>query len=415
MRIPRSHENAVTLYGPAFATDPAGAYRQIRESYGPVAPVLLEGDVPAWLVLGYREVRYVTSNPQLFARSSAKWNLWEQVPPDWPLAPIIMPNPSATFLDGPERQRRVAATNDSLDAIDRTDLTRACIRVADQVIDQFCGDGRADLLAQYAVPIPLLVMARICGIPQEESADVTRDMLLLGTATAEGAEAFGRAFGKIRELAAASRERPGRTLPHLLASHPAGLTDDEIAWELFGIVIAATGTSNWIGSALRLMLIDDQFSLALQGGRASVEAALNEVLWKDSPLQNAPGGRYATQDCDLGGWRIGKGDMIVLGLAAASADPAVRPERVDSVGANRAHLAFGHGEYACPYPAAEIAWVMARTVTEVLLDRIPDVELAVPAEDLEWRQSVWMRSLKALPVTFTPSVTVSRPGADLSG
>ncbi len=70
---------------------------------------------------------------------------------------------------------------------------------------------------------------------------------------------------------------------------------------------------------------------------------------------------------------------------------------------NRAQMSFGHGEHGCPYPAPELAEVIAKTSIEVLLDRLPDLTLAVPAESLVWRSSVWMRGLTSLPVTFTPT------------
>ena len=60
--------DAVPLYGPRYDTDPHGMYEEIRAKHGPVAPVLLEGDVPAWFVCGYRELHQVTSDSQLFAR-----------------------------------------------------------------------------------------------------------------------------------------------------------------------------------------------------------------------------------------------------------------------------------------------------------------------------------------------------------
>jgi cytochrome P450 len=88
----------------------------------------------------------------------------------------------------------------------------------------------------------------------------------------------------------------------------------------------------------------------------------------------------------------------------------VRPDLSAGPVGNEAHMSFGHGEHGCPYPAPEVAEVIARTTVEVLLDRLPDLELAVPAETLVWRPSVWMRGLDRLPVTFTPTyVAVGSP------
>lgn len=72
---------------------------------------------------------------------------------------------------------------------------------------------------------------------------------------------------------------------------------------------------------------------------------------------------------------------------------------------NRAHLSFSHGEHRCPFPAQEAAEVIAATAVEVLLDRLPDLRLAVAEHALVWRPSAWVRALVALPVGFTPSTT----------
>ena len=101
---------------------------------------------------------------------------------------------------------------------------------------------------------------------------------------------------------------------------------------------------------------------------------------------------------------------MARGLAAANADPQVHPGSFADSGINRAHMSFGHGEHGCPFPAPELAEVIARTAVEVLLDRIPDVQLAVAPDDLRWRPSLWMRGLFALPVRFTPVTRFSRAG-----
>jgi cytochrome P450 len=161
-------------------------------------------------------------------------------------------------------------------------------------------------------------------------------------------------------------------------------------------------TANWIGNTLRLMLTDDRFALTLSGGRRSVGQALNEVLWEETPVKAAPA-YWAAGDIELGGQQIRAGEVIIVGLAGANADPRIRPTVHDDSSGNHAHLAFGTGDHGCPYPAPELAEVIAQTTIEVLLDRLPDVRLAVPPDRLEWRPAHHVRGLVALPVRFTPA------------
>jgi cytochrome P450 len=403
MRIPPSHANAAKLYGPEFAVDPAGIYARIRREHGPVAPVLTEGDIPAWLVLGYREIHHVTGNPQVFSRLSRLWNLWGEIPADWPLRPIVEPIASVCHAEGIDRNRRSTAIGDALEATDPGDVARVCERTADQLIDAFAAEGEADLVAQYALALPIMVLSRLYGFPESQIPGLTADLLTMSTATdASALSANQRVMARMAELVKDHRGSLRADLTGRLVAHPAGLSDEELMVDMFVLIIFGQApTTDWIGNTLRLMFVDDHFSLTLQGGRSSVDEALNEVLWKDTPIQQAFG-RYLTQDYDLAGCPLAQGDLLILGMAAANADPQAHPGSSGDRGLNRAHMSFGHGEYACPVGAPEIAEQIARTAIEVLLDRLPDVELAVPADQLRWKETSIMRGLEALPVTFTP-------------
>ncbi len=413
------HTAAVRLYGPLRFDGPAAMYEEMRAKHGPVVPVLLEDDVPAWLVIGYREMRHVTGQTRLFGRDPRRWNLLDRIHPTWPAIAYVTWQPSSAFSEGAERQRRGTAVSDALDAVDRTELAAICERVADQLIDGFSGRGEADLIKQYADQIPAEVIVRLFGLPDSEVAGTIEDTGNVVDGNVEAMASYGRLLLRIRRLVAAKRLQPGPDIPSRLVKHEAALTDQEIDVDLLGLMISSHGVNaHWIGNTLRLMLVDDHFSMTLQGGRSSVAAALNEVLWKDPPLQNLPS-RFAVQDCELGGRRIRRGDMIVLGFAAANADPRVRPPDHETghhaSSANRAHMSFSHGEYGCPFPGPELAEIIAKTAVEVLLDRLPDVELAVPPEELRWRPSIWTRSLQSLPVRFSPVTPVgASSGAWLS-
>lgn len=245
----------------------------------------------------------------------------------------------------------------------------------------------------------------MCGLPASETSGLAKD-LVISLDAGEGDDpvaAYLQVEDRIQRLVEHKRLSPGPDVASRMLAHPAGLTNDEVIQDLISVIAAAQQpTAHWIGNALRLMLTDDRFAVTLSGGRRSVGQALNEVLWEDTPTQNFIG-RWAVRDTQLGGRRIREGDCVILGLAAANTDPQVRPDAYAGAPDNHAHMSFGYGEHRCPYPAPEIAEVIAKTAVEVLLDRLPDIVLAVDADALVWRPSVWIRGLAALPVEFTPA------------
>jgi cytochrome P450 len=398
----RPRTRPVPLYGPRFHGDSDAVYAEIREEHGPVAPVLLEGDIPAWFVCGYRELHQVTTDAQLFARDTRRWRGWETVPEDWPLMAYLQYTPSVMFTEGPEHRRRAGAISDALEAVDQFDLAAQCERIADQLIDKFAGGGEAELMGQYASRIPLRAAAMMCGMPESAARALIDDMMMgLGAPGPVAFAASDRVQDGLGQLVEQKRQYPGEDVPSHLLADPAHLSAEEIVLDLLVVLASAHGqTTNWIGNTIRLMLTDTRFAITLSGGRSSVGDALNEVLWHDSPMQNNLG-RIATRDTQLGGQSIRAGDLLVLGLAAANADPQVRPS--EGATGNRAMMSFGHGEHGCPYPAPELAEIIAKTSVEVLIDRLPDLTLAVPPAQLHWLPSVWSRGLVSLPVTFTPT------------
>ncbi|WP_155056902.1 cytochrome P450 [Streptomyces blattellae] len=401
------HPGAVPLEGDEYRQNPAQLYRRLRREHGSVAPVLLDGGIPAWLVMGYSEVHYVTSHDELFARDSRRWNAWDAVPDDWPLLPFVAYQPSALFTEGAEHQRRAGVISAALDGVDQFELETRCRRIADVLIDRFAGRGAADLTADFAHPLALRAAVMMAGMPVagEDTEALVDDLRMVGDA-AEGEDpvaAYGRVGARIQQLLKEKRAQPGADVTSRMLAHPAGLSDEEIVNDLIGVVAASQQpTANWIGNTLRLLLTDDRFALDLSGGRLSVGQALNEVLWLDTPTQNFIG-RWAVRDIQLGGRHIREGDCLILGLAAANTDPQIWPESHVGAAGNSAHLSFSNGEHRCPYPAPLLAELIARSAVEALLERLPDVVLAVEPEELVWRPSVWLRGLTALPVQFSPA------------
>jgi cytochrome P450 len=399
-----THVGATQLYGDEFHRDMAGAYRELRARYGTVAPALLDGDMPVWLVLGYREAHVVLTHPDLFDRDSSRWSALDLVPPDWPQKWALGAGSNGlTWAGGDEHAQRSAVLHDALAEVDLFELRARCEREADALIDTFAAHGRADLVAQYAQQVPARVFTWLVGFPPSRQAEVTRDSLLVLTYDAEAMAAQGRLTRGLTWLLEERSATPAFDVTSRMVHHPlAGLPEAVVPDLRMVIAVGLQPTAHWIGNTLRLMLADPRFATTLTGGRETVRRAMAEVLWEDAPTANTSAW-WAVRSCDLGPVRIQKGDMMVLGVAGVHTDPRIRPNGAAPLGGNQAHLAFLAGPHRCPLPAQEIAEVIVAAALEVLLDRLPDVSLAVPPEELTWERSTWVRGLAKLPVAFTPA------------
>ncbi|MFF1448473.1 cytochrome P450 [Streptomyces sp. NPDC058274] len=391
------------LSGSRFRTEPATLYRELRREHGAVAPVVLDGDVPAWLVLGYRELHQVTGDPVLFSRDSGLWNQWHRIPGDWPLLPMIgRRQPSVLHTVGARHRERAAMIGNALGATDPHELRAQAEKFADELIDAICAKGETDIVTEYAALLPVRVLARLYGFSDEQGPGLVTALNGMVNGR-EGAPAGRQHLASCTaRLVAERKAAPAHDVASRMLADPAGFTDEEIAHDLMVMMVAGhQPTADWIGNSLRLMLTDERFAASLFGGRHSVAEAMNEVLWEDTPLQNVAG-RWASRDTQLGGRHIRSGELLLLGLQGANSDPQVRTDGSAFTGGNRAHFSFGHGAHRCPFPAQEVAEVIARTGIEVVLDRLPDIDLAVPAGSLARRPSPWLPGLTELPVRFTP-------------
>ncbi|WP_256178182.1 cytochrome P450 [Kitasatospora aureofaciens] len=401
------------LYGAAVADDPHGLYARLRARYGPVAPIELEPGVEAWLVLGYAELLELTRNEELFSKDSRRWRVPAEgrLAPDSRLAPMTSWRPTLLNLDGAEHQRLRAAVADTLAQIDHRQLRETTEAAANDLIDSWGPDGTADLVTQYARALPLLVFTQLVGLPAAAGPHLIELISHFVDSSAESVRANAEFQAILVDLVQRRRAAPSADLTSWLLAHPAALTDEEAVHHLVVMLVAGNETSiNWTGNTLRLLLTDRRFRATLTGGRLTVSDALEEVLWRDPPTQNFPG-RWATTDTVLGGQYISAGDMLVLGLAAANADPAaqgVASAAQGSLGGNRAHLAWGAGRHVCP--AQHPARIIVETAVETLLHRLPDLQLAVPPSELSWRPSPWSRALLGLPVLYS-AFTPPRPPA----
>ncbi len=189
---------------------------------------------------------------------------------------------------------------------------------------------------------------------------------------------------------------PGHDIASVLMAHPAGLTDDEVMHHLRLILLAGyETTTNLLANVLRMVVVDPRFRGTLAGGHSDPAGGGGAGALGRAAADGVPR-PLGDRDTSLGGQDIKAGDMLLLGLAAGNADQAIRPASGARVHHNRAHLSFSAGTHECP--GQDIARVITHTGVDVLLARLPDVDLSIPEEQLGWRSSTWTRHPTALPV-----------------
>ncbi|MFF4751311.1 cytochrome P450 [Streptomyces sp. NPDC002514] len=389
------------LYGPG-TEDLGGLYEKLRENHGPVAPVLLHDDVPMWVVLGHAENMHMVRTPSQYTRDSRIWNplLEGMVKPDHPLMPHIAWQPICSHAEGDEHQRLRAAVTGAMSTIDHRGIRRHIGRYTQRLVNEFCEQGRADLVSQFAEPLPMAVMCEILGMPQEYNermVQAARDALK-GSETAIASHQY--VMDALSALTVRRRARPEEDFTSHLIAHPAGLTDDEVREHLRLVLFAAyETTANLLGNALRMVLTEPGFRAQLNGGQMTVPEAVEQSLWDEPPFSTVFA-YFAKQDTELGGQRIRQGDGLLFAPAPGNIDPRVRPDLTAGMQGNRSHLAFGGGPHECP--GQDIGRAIADVGVDALLMRLPDVQLDCEEDELEWEESIASRHLVALPVRFDP-------------
>ena len=399
------------LYGPEFSANPRATYDRLR-ARGAIAPVEITPGVYGMLTTTYRSALHLLRNtPDRFAKDPRHWRALRDgtVPPDSPAATMMGPRDNALWLDGPAHARLRQVITDSLARVDTHALVGTVGRIADRLIDDIAPRGEADLVADFAEPLPLQVLIELFGSPPELGRTITEAVARVFDAGDDAAEAMATTETACLELTRLKRRRPGADVTSWMCAHPARLSDAEMVQQLLLVIGAgATPSTNLISNAALLLIDDERFSGDVFTGVRPVNDALEHVLWEDPPIANyCP--LYAREPETYEGVTIEPGVPVLVSFAAANSDPALAVPEHRRAG-NRAHLAYSAGVHGCP--AADLARTISETAIERLLDRLPDVTLACPREELSRRPGTFHSGWLSLPVTFpTPATTqsTSRP------
>lgn len=278
-------------------------------------------------------------------------------------------------------------------------------QIVDDHLDALeCHGPPADLVAGYALPIPSLVICELLGVPtadREEFQARTDRQLDTTLPEDDKVELARQSLGYMNGLVDRARQDPGEDLiGMLIRDHDEGLTDAELVGIANLLLVAGhETTSNMLGlGTLALLRHPDQLAL-VRDDPTCVPAAVEELMrWLSVVSSGSP--RMAARDVELDGVTVRRGDLVSFNLPVANRDPALTddPEQLDVTRSATSHLGFGHGIHHCL--GAPLARLEMRIAFPALLQRFPDLHLAVPDDEVAFATHQAIYGVKQLPVAW---------------
>jgi cytochrome P450 len=397
----------------ADGTDIQAEGARLRDR-GPVTLVEMPGQVRAWAVTSYDLLRRLLADPRVSKDPRRHWPAWinGEVGDGWPLSLWVSVRNMFTAYGTDHRRLR------SLVSAAFTARRTAELRPAIEDIVRGLVDGIAetppgepvDLRARYAYPVPVEVICRLFGVPEDVRARIRAsvDIVFDTTATPEQAQANNVAlFGTLTELLALKRETPGDDLTSaLIAAHDEDngrLNETELVDTLILMLSAGHETTvNLLDQAITALLTHPGQLELVRTGQRPWSDVIEETLRWQAPVAYVPL-RYAVDDITIDGIRIAKGEAILASYAAAGRDPALHGDTADAFDIARetkAHHAFGHGVHHCL--GAPLARLEAEVALPALFERLPGLTLAVPADELVPMHSFLSNGHRTLPAIPHP-------------
>lgn len=383
---------------PRFLQDPYPTYAAMRSACPVQAVPSGSGGRLSYLVTGYAEAREALADARLSKDTSAFFAGKES---KRRLHPAVAHNMLSS--DPPEhtRLRKLVTRAFTTGAV--AELRPFIARVTDDLLDQWPVGEPFDFVTGLAVPLPVIVICELLGVPEEDRPDIRRwsgELFAAGQPGVIDAASHSMA-DYMTYLIAAKRRHPGSSLlDHLISARDGDdrLNEEElVSLAVLLLVAGHETTSNFLGNAALSLLQHPAELDRLRQNPDDIPAALDELLRFDSPVSTATF-RYTTEAVTLGGTDIPTGAPILVALGAANRDPERFPSP-DQLDANRDaayHLAFGHGIHRCV--GAPLAKAEAEIALRAVLTRFPGLRLAVPPDQLQWRHARLVRGLTSLPV-----------------
>ncbi len=396
---------------PEIFADPYPVYAKLRQDN----PVCWSPVLRGWVLTRYSDVRAALFDSRLSADRITPF--MESLPPARRVALSGLERILtrwAVFVDPPTHTRLRGLMNKAFTSRAIEALRPKIEAVTGRLVDAMARRGQADLIADFAYPLPATVIAHILGVPE---ADIDRfktwsDNLahFVGSSQATPNKYDRAAYGLaemdeyFRRIVRARRAGPQRddVIGLLVTAEEQGgaLSEDElVATSILVLFAGHETTANLIGNGLLALLKHPDQLAALRDHPDLDESAIEELLRYDSPAASVT--RVAKEQVEFGGRRIAKGDRLFLMLNSANRDAEqfADPDRVDIRRSDNRHLAFGYGPHYCI--GAPLARLEGQIAFRMMLSGLRDIALAEP--NVEWSDSLVLRGAKAIRLRFNPA------------
>lgn len=413
--------SSIELGSPAFKANPYPIFANVRKD-DPVKQVILPGNRLGWLITRYEDVELALRDPR-FAKDPRRALSPEQLRQQFGNIPMEQDidseeaalNRPAFFerhmlgVDPPDhtRLRSLVSLSFTPRFIER--WRERIQTIANELLANVEAQGTMDLVNDFAFPLPMLVITEMLGVPREDQAKFRAWSNLFIESSGDpasfqqNAEQIAAFREYLRYLIDAKRKQPAEDLlSGLIEAETAGnkLSQGELISMVSLLLIAGHETTvNLISNGMLALLQHPEQKELLQQNPALIKSAIEEFLRFHGPLMTATQ-RWVSEDVELNGKLLKRGDYVVVILASANHDEAAfaHPERLDITRQDNRHLAFGKGIHYCL--GAPLARLEGQIAISTLLQRFPHVQLAVAPEELIWRPGALIMGLRSLPVNF---------------
>ncbi|MCF3101072.1 cytochrome P450 [Streptomyces roseoverticillatus] len=377
--------------------DLSGKYAEARSGEG-LLRVRMEYGEPAWLVTRYADARLVLGDRR-FSRA-------ESLHHDEPRRSDGPPSTGLLSMDPPDHTRLRTLVTKAF-TTPRVEKLRPDVRaLAESLVDAMVAAGPpADLVEDYALPIPVAVICRLLGVPVEDrprfrtwsDAALSTSSLTAEEKTANRDELRAYMAGLVEE----HRAHPADDLmTALIEARDVNdrLSELELIDLCVGILVAGHETTATQVPNFVLTLLGHPGELErLRNDPALLPGAVEELM-RFVPLgAGASFARYALEDVEVGGTPVRKGDAVLVAVGAANRDAGrfAAPESLDIGREGNQHLGFGHGVHHCL--GAPLARLELQEALRALVLRLPGLR---PAGDIVWKTEMLVRGPRSMPVAW---------------